>query len=79
MRLMSEPVTNLEKGSARLWNPSRTPRRDPRVSGTRHESREGTRVSLEPVMNLEKGPARPTPTPNPQKTRHTGRVHRNIL
>ena len=61
-----EPVTNLEKGPARFRNPSRTWRRDPRVFGTRHETREGTRASLEPVTNLEKGSARlwnPSRTP----------------
>ena len=57
MRLMSEPVTKLEKGPARFRNPSRNPRRDPRASGTRHEPREGTRASLEPFMNPEKGSA----------------------
>ena len=39
-----EPVTNLEKGPACLRNPSRISRRDPRASGTRHETREGTRA-----------------------------------
>ena len=70
--MFPEPFTNLEKGPARFRNPSRNPRRDPRVSGTLHETREGTRVSPEPFMNLEKGPAliQPLDT-NPKPTKKT--------